>query len=455
MTKFLSIISFFFVLTCLASCNQDGSSDSNNNQPDKELAEFINNIKAVDNHAHPNTIETDDKGSDALPLDGLGNIELPERLRPQSPDWLASYKAVYGFKPNRLNEIDMKAMADTEINMIKQKGENFPAWALDQSKIEVMLGNRIASGPGISAPRFRWVSYVDALLFPLSTKAEATTPDREKLFPLEEQLLKKYLADLGLSKLPVTLDDYLAKVVTATLESQKKNGCVALKFEAAYLRSLGFNKAEPQISTDFKIINEAVREVYAKNVNGGEPTYEKYKLLQDLIFRYIAAEAGRLGMAIHIHSFPGAGNYFIANDCDPLLLEPVFNDPALRNTKFVLIHGGGTFYLHTSAMLWKPNVFADISLMTRLWSAHQIAIVLRDWLSQFPEKVLFGTDAFNAGPGLGWELNAWIASATAREALTIALSGMLRDHEISPDRAKEIAVMVMRTNASKLYNLGL
>jgi predicted TIM-barrel fold metal-dependent hydrolase len=160
-------------------------------------------------------------------------------------------------------------------------------------------------------------------------------------------------------------------------------------------------------------------------------------------------------MAIHIHSFPGAGNYFIANDCDPLLLEPVFNDPTLRNTKFVLIHGGGTFYENTSAMLWKPNVYADISLLTRLWSPHQISIVLRDWLSQFPEKVLFGTDAFNNGPGFGWELNAWIASNTAREAITITLSEMVKDHEISLDRAKEIATMVMRTNASKLYNLEL
>src|SRR4029079_4391093 len=139
--------------------------------------------------------------------------------------WLASYKAVYGYKGDSLNEKEMKAIADTEVNMIKQEGENFPAWALDKSNIEVMLGNRIAPGPGISAPRFRWVSYVDALLFPLSTKEEATTPDREKLFPLEEQLVKKYLGNAGLSKLPPTLDQYLAKVVTATLESQKNNGC--------------------------------------------------------------------------------------------------------------------------------------------------------------------------------------------------------------------------------------
>ena len=123
MRRFFAIISFA-ALICL-SCNQISSSDTTNEQPYKELAEFINKIKAVDNHAHPNTIEPDDKGFDALPLDGLGDIELPERLRPESPDWLASYKAVYGFKRDKLNEMEMKAMADTEANMIKRKEKIF------------------------------------------------------------------------------------------------------------------------------------------------------------------------------------------------------------------------------------------------------------------------------------------------------------------------------------------
>ncbi|HYM93377.1 MAG TPA: amidohydrolase family protein, partial [Chitinophagaceae bacterium] len=316
----------------------------------------------------------------------------------------------------------------------------------DQAKIEVMFGNRIAMGPGLSSPRFRWVSYVDAFLFPLSTKAEAAvTPDREKLYPLEDQLLKKYLSDLGISKLPATLNEYLKQVVTATLEAQKKHGCVAVKFEAAYLRSLDFEKSSLQ----------SAGEVYSHYANGGEPSHEKYKLLQDYIFYYIAREAGRLGLAVHIHSFPGAGNYFVAAGCDPLLLEPVFNDPELRHTNFVLIHGGGTFSKHTSAMLWKPNVYADISLLTQVWTPDQLADVLQDWLSQFPEKILFGTDADSFGPGLGWEMGAWIASTTGRQALIIALSGMIRSHEISLSRAKEIAIMVMRTNAGNLYNLGL
>ncbi len=68
-------------------------------------------------------------------------------------------------------------------------------------------------------------------------------------------------------------------------------------------------------------------------------------------------------MAVHIHAFEGAGNFFDAGGADPLLLEPAFNDPALRHTNFVIIHGGGVFSAHAGAMLWKPNVYVDTSLM--------------------------------------------------------------------------------------------
>ncbi len=444
----VTIISCVCITLYIISCNQPRSANdatTSQSATDTELAEFISKIKAVDNHAHPNTIDSNDKGSDALPLDGLGAIELPARVRPESKTWLDAGKALYRFTGTELNEKGMKELLDSQQNVMKQKSEKFPDWVLDQAGIEVMFANRITLG-GLSYSRFRWVTYVDALLFPLSTKAEAAvTPDREKLFPLEDSLLKKYLSDLNISKWPATLDEYLKQVVTATLESQKKGGCVAVKFEAAYLRSLDFEKVDEQLA----------KEVYTHYVNGGEPLHEKYKLLQDFIFYYIAREAGRLDIAVHIHSFPGAGNYFVAAGCDPLLLEPVFNDRELRNTKFVLIHGGGTFSKHTSAMLWKPNVYADISLLTQLWTPDQLAVVLRDWLSQFPEKILFGTDAVSFGAGLGWDMSAWVASTTGRQALTIALSGMIRSNEVSLSRAKEIAIMVMRTNAAKLYHLVL
>jgi hypothetical protein len=325
------------------------------------------------------------------------------------------------------------------------QGEEFPNWVLDQIGTEVMLANRIMMGPGLAPPRFRWVSYVDALMLPVSTNVEAAmSPDRQKLFPLEDKLLKRYMSNLGVAQLPGTLDAYLKTIVTPTLEAQKNGGCVALKFEAAFLRSLDFEEVPASTASA----------IYAKYAGGGEPSHIEYKALQDFLFRYIAREAGRLGMAVHLHSFHGPGNFYRAAGADPLLLESAFNDPTLRMTNFVIVHGGGVYSSHAGAMLWKPNVYLDMSAMTLLYTPAKLAEVLRDWLTQYPEKVLFGSDAASLGPDMGWEVAAWIATKNGRAALSLALSEMVRNGEVGRGRAEEIATMVMRTNALKLYNLG-
>jgi predicted TIM-barrel fold metal-dependent hydrolase len=233
--------------------------------------------------------------------------------------------------------------------------------------------------------------------------------------------------------------------VTPTLEAQKRGGCLAVKFEAAYLRGLDFDVASP----------EDASRVYARYAGGGEPTHGEYKTLQDFLFRYVAREAGRLGLAVHVHSFEGAGNFFATIGADPLLLESAFNDPALVKTKFVIIHGGGMFAEHAGAMLWKPNVLVDTSMMSLAYPLEHFAGVLRGWLTQFPEKVLFGSDASGFGPDLGWEVAAAAGTDYMRTALALALSEMTSAGEVSSTRAQEIATMVMRMNASRVYNLGL
>ncbi len=93
--------------------------------------------------------------------------------------------------------------------------------------------------------------------------------------------------------------------------------------------------------------------------------------------------------------------------------------------------------------------------MTLLYTPAKLAEVLRDWLIQYPEKVLFGSDAATLGPDMGWEVAAWIATKNGRTALALALTDMIRNGEVSRARAEEISVMVMRTNAVTLYKLGL
>ena len=47
-----------------------------------------------------------------------------------------------------------------------------------------------------------------------------------------------------------------------------------------------------------------------------------------------------------------------------------------------------------------------------------------------------------------------IAATTGRETLGMALTDMLRDNNITRDRAVELARMVLRDNARKLYKLN-
>jgi len=93
----------------------------------------------------------------------------------------------------------------------------------------------------------------------------------------------------------------------------------------------------------------------------------------------------------------------------------------------------------------------DYSLQGLLRTSSALSETLREWLEWVPEKVLFATDAYPYGDELGWEESGWIGAKRGREALAIALTEMMRDGEISRDRAFELARMVLRENAKNLY----
>jgi hypothetical protein len=307
-----------------------------------------------------------------------------------------------------------------------------------------MLANRVAMGRGVEPPRFQWVPYVDALLFPFDNSGlAAASPDRQQFFALEDIVRRRYLKESPVSALPATLDAYLTQVVTPTLERQKAGGAVAEKFEVAYLRSFDFG--DPQRAQAEKI--------YARWAHGGTPDPNDYKLLQDFLFRFVAMECGRLGMAVHLHAMAGGGSYFSIAGVNPLLLEPLFNDPRLRKTNFVLLHGGWPYVREIGSLLQKPNVYLDISGQDLLLTPRTEARWLREWLEFAPEKVLFGSDGYPYSDEMSWAESTWIASRNARQALGIALTGMFRDGEISRDRANEIARRVLRGNAEALYHL--
>ena len=417
---------------------------------DSALLTYINSIRAIDVHAHPMRPVPPgapaDTEFDALPLDGIPPFGVPHRLSLDDPIWRSAQDALFR-APGATNDSVYRAGLRAAVEATRRDhGEHFPEWTLDAAGTEVMLANRIAMGPGLSSPRFRWVPFADPLMFPLDTRGEAArTPDTRALYPKEAALLRRYLRELRITKLPPTLDAYARTVVRPTLERWRSGGAVGIKLEAAYLRPLDFDEPD----------SAAARAIYARYVAGGVPSRAEYKTLEDYLVRVIAKDAGALALTIQIHALETFGGYYRSAGAAPHLLEPLVNDSALRATKFVIVHGGWPLVGETQGLLSKPNVFADISMMDILLPPHQLAAVLRQWLGEWPDKVLFGSDAFDGGAEQGWEQVAWVGTTTARRALAIALTGMLRDGEISRPRAEELARMVMRQNALAAYELGI
>ncbi|MFH1882065.1 MAG: ankyrin repeat domain-containing protein [Planctomycetota bacterium] len=352
---------------------------------------------------------------------GQPRFHGPVNLRFDNPHWIGAWRDLYGYKYNDLEKEHLSLLFKEKQRIKRQQGENYPTWVLDKLGIETALGPWQELGLGQTPPRFYWVALVDDFWHPFSGI--------------------HYTSDI---KPAATLEEYTKTVVTPAIESFKQDGAIAIKFIVIlYWRPLNFQK----------VSSVEAASVYEQLLQEKEVSISEQRKLQDYLFRYITQEAGRLDLKVHIYSGIGADPYFNISGSNPMLLESVFNDPDQRNTKFVINHGGGPFDKEAGAMLIKPNVYVDFSFHTFFRSTHALSKTIRAWLEWYPEKVLFGTKAIGVSPLLGWEERAWLSTKTARNALAIALTEMMNDGQISRNRAFELAEMVLRTNAIRLYDL--
>jgi hypothetical protein len=286
------------------------------------------------------------------------------------------------------------------------------------------------------------VFYADSFMFPFDNSGlAARNPDEAAFMPEQTKLLRRFLTSANLTGLPATLDDYLA-FVTRTLEDHQRRGAIAMKFEVAYLRSFVFD--DPA--------REQAAAVYARYRAGGVPGAADYKTFQDFVFRYLAREGGRLHLPVHIHSSAGAGNYFSVSGANVLNLENVLRDPRYASTIFVLIHGGYPFEHEAILLAAMKNVFLDSSATgSFVMFPDQFKDVLRDWLTKYPEKITFGSDAFPMDETLGAERMYWMAVHNARTALASALAEKVGAREASEPQALAMAHAYLHDTAAALY----
>jgi predicted TIM-barrel fold metal-dependent hydrolase len=179
---------------------------------------------------------------------------------------------------------------------------------------------------------------------------------------------------------------------------------------------------------------------------------DEYLALQDFIWRHILLEAGKMTLPVHIHSSLGVPPFLRSLESDVRNLEDVLADPRFFSTPIVLIHGGGPWHEIAIYLALKPNVWVDISSIGFIAPVPDFADVLRTYLLFAPEKVLLGTDAssYPSVPG-GADVQHVMLSRATRDALYLALAGLVRDGVIDQQRAVEMGRGVLRENARRLY----
>jgi hypothetical protein len=403
----------------------------------ERLLRQIDRIAIYDNHSHATFPDDPDMDAMAAPPDESSVI----RLRDDNPEFVAGAKALFGypygdFKPEHAKWlIDKKKAAEAS--------DSTAYWdsILDKLNIETCLANRVAVARYLDPKRFHWVFFVDSFLFPFDNHGQAgKNGDMAVYIPLQEEVLHRYMKQEGVNGLPVELGGY-ENFVRQTLADNQKKGGVAMKFEAAYFRALYFG--DPP--------RTAAEGIYAKYHAGGVPSEEEYRTFQDYVFRVVIDQAGKLNLPVHFHSAVGIGDYFSLRNGDPLNLENVLRDPRYKNVKFVLIHGG---YPHTLEMIWvtaAKNVYTDSSLMGYYVYPSELKNILKQWISLFPERIMFGSDAFPFNDAVGAEETFWLAARSARTAVAGALAELVAEGAFTEARALELAHMYLHDNAAKLY----
>jgi hypothetical protein len=406
----------------------------------KTYERFLKQIDAIpmyDNHSHPGFADDSDVDAMASPPDESATL----RLRDDNPEFVAAAKAMFSYPYDDFKPEHAKWLADKKKAAEAKGGTEYFDTILDKLNVDICLANRAMMPTYLDPKRFHWVFFGDSFFFPFDNREQtASTPDMGVYVPLQEKMLSRWKKQEGVEGLPADLAGY-EDLVRRTMEDNQKKGGVAIKFEAAYFRSLHFS--DPP--------REKAEAIYNKYHAGGVPTAEEYRLFQDYIFRVMVQQAGKLHLPMHFHSAVGIGDYFSLHNGNVLNLENVVRDARYKNVTFVLIHGGWPYEREAALMTAVKNVYLDTSFQTEMLYPSQFKEVVKQMLTLYPDKMMYGSDAFPFNDALGAEESFWLAARTTREGLAAALAELVEEGAFTETKAIQLAHNYLHDNAARLY----
>jgi len=406
----------------------------------KTYARLLKQIDAIpmyDNHAHPGFADDSDVDAMASPPDESPML----RVRADNPEFIAGSKALFGYPYNDFQPDHAKWLAEKKKAAEESRSVAYFDGILDKLNVETCLANRAMMAPYLDPKRFHWVFFGDAFFYPFDNSAQkASTPDMAVYIPLQEKMLARWKKQEGVEGLPEDFSGY-EEFVRRTIADNQRHGGVAIKFEAAYFRSLYFSDP-PRAHAEA---------VYTKYRTGGVPTEGEYRQFQDYIFRVMVDQAGKLRLPMHFHSMVGIGDYFSLRNGNVLNLENVLRDPRYKDVTFVLIHGGWPYEREAALLTAVKNVYLDTSLETEFLYPSEFKNVVKQFLTLYPDKMMYGSDAFPFNEALGAEESMWLAARTTRTGLAAALAELVEEGALSEAKALELAHGYLHDNAARLY----
>jgi predicted TIM-barrel fold metal-dependent hydrolase len=96
-------------------------------------------------------------------------------------------------------------------------------------------------------------------------------------------------------------------------------------------------------------------------------------------------------------------------------------------------------------------VYLDTSFQSEMLYPSQFKMVMKQLLTLYPDKMMYGSDAFPFNDALGAEESAWLAARTSRTGLAAALAELTEEGAFSEAKALELAHGYLHDNAAKLY----
>jgi uncharacterized protein len=404
----------------------------------ERLLKQIDAIPMFDNHAHPGFGDDPDVDAMAAPPDESSTL----RVREDNPEFAAGAKALYGYPFDDFRPEHAKWLADRSKAAEQSGSTAYFDDLLDKLNVQVCLANRAMMPPYLDPKRYHWVFFMDSFFFPFDNRAQAASnPDMGVYIPLQEKMLARYKKQEGVEDLPDHLAAYVDFLRRTMMDNQQKHGGVAIKFEAAYFRTLYFTDP-PRMRAEI---------IYDKYKKGGVPAEGEYREFQDYIFRVIIGQAAKQHLPVHFHSAVGIGDYFSLTKGYVLNLENVLRDPRYKDVTFVLLHGGWPYFREAAMLTAVKNVYLDTSLQTDYLYPSQFKDVMKQLLTLFPDKMMYGSDAFPFNDALGAEESMWLAARTARTSLAAALAELVDEGAISEAKALELAHGYLHDNAVRIY----